>query len=64
MSIYNEGNPESMDIHLSEKRNCIYLCAECLMKLLMEKIRDQGIAFRAIYPMIDHETGFYTPWVY
>lgn len=64
MNIYNEGNPESMDINLSEKQNRVYLCTDCLIKLLMGKIRDQGIAFRAIYPVVDNETGFYTPWVY
>lgn len=59
--IYYEGRPDSFDIDLSVKQECIYVCKDCLIELLVNKIETEKIDFSAVYPTID-ETGFYTPW--
>ena len=62
MNIYSKDNPSYMYINLAEKKDCIYLCTDCLINLLRKKIQTENIHFREIYPMVDDEAGFYTPW--
>ncbi len=64
MNIYSKNNPSCMDINLQEKENAAFLCTDCLVKSLIQRIKAQKIIFKAIYPMIDNVTGFFTPWLY
>ena len=54
----------SFHINLEEKKNCVYLCKDCLINLLSKKIKEDNIHFRAIYPMVNDEIGYFTPWLY
>lgn len=64
IDIYDDKNPCCMNINFAEKKNCIYLCTDCLINLLRKKIQTENINFRAIYPMVTNEDGYYTPWMY
>lgn len=63
LDIFDNAIPWNLDINLAEKENCIHLCKACFLDCLNKSISNKSLILRAIYPMINEEEGYYTPWM-
>lgn len=62
LDIFYEDSPYDWEINMTEKGQCTYLCPNCLIELLLSSVEKGIINFNAVFPMVNDEIGFYTPW--